>query len=156
MELPKSKADLLISKLQQCNLLESDVKVFLFRDRQKDLASFFLMKGDRVYCSDIAGLVATLMVEHDPDECRLFPYPSKTNLKAFLLHSETIVPSIPGGQEIHMKGDMRKHEEAIMYERYHWHLSSDWKVFALLLDVHGGYTHCNCLLCKWDSMTRES
>ena len=36
------------------NLLESDVKISLFRDRQKDLVQFFLME------SDIHGLMAAL------------------------------------------------------------------------------------------------
>ena len=42
LELPKSKAELLGSRLQQWNLLKSDVKVSFFRDRQKDLGSILL------------------------------------------------------------------------------------------------------------------
>ena len=44
LELPKCKAELLGSRLQQWNLLESDVRISLFSDRQKDLIQFFFME----------------------------------------------------------------------------------------------------------------
>ena len=103
LELPKSKAELVGSRLQQWNLLESDVKVSFFRDRQKDLVPFFLMEGDLVYCNDINGLMAALTVKHDPDEWRLFIDSSKTSLKAVLLHNGNVLPTIPVGHAIHMK-----------------------------------------------------
>ena len=44
LQLPKSKAELLGSRLQQWNLLADNVKVSIFRDRQKDFVPFFFMK----------------------------------------------------------------------------------------------------------------
>ena len=94
LELPNSKAELLGSRLQQWNLLESDVRISLFRDRQKDLVQFFLMEGDLVYCNDIDGLMVALRVTHDPDEWRLVIDSSKTSLKAVLLHNRNVLLSI--------------------------------------------------------------
>ena len=46
LKLPKSKAELLGSTLQQWNVLERDVRISLFRDRRKNLVQFFLMEGE--------------------------------------------------------------------------------------------------------------
>ena len=94
LELPKSKAELLGSRLQQWNLLESDVRISLFRDRQKELVQFFLMEGDLVYCHDIDGLMAALRITYDPNGWRLFIDSSKTSLKAVLLHNGNVLLSI--------------------------------------------------------------
>ena len=61
LELVKSKAELLGSRLQQRKLLENDVRISLFRDFQKDLFQFFLMEGDLVCCNDIDGLMEAQM-----------------------------------------------------------------------------------------------
>ena len=45
------------------------------------------MEGDLVYCNDIDGLMAALMIAHNPDEWRVFIDTSKTSLKAILLHN---------------------------------------------------------------------
>ena len=112
LELPKSKAELLGPRLQQWNLLESDVRISLFRRHQKDLVQFFLMEGDLVYCNNTDGLMQALMITHDPDEWRLFIDSPKTNLKAVLLHNENVLPSIPVGHAVQMKDtydNMKQH-----------------------------------------------
>ena len=83
--------------------MESNVKISLFRNRQKDLVQFFLMEGDLVYCNDIDGLMVALRITHDPDEWRLVIDSSKTSLKAVLLHNGNVLPSIPVGHAVHMK-----------------------------------------------------
>ena len=78
LELSKSKAELWGSRLQQWNLFESNVRISVFRDRQKDLVQFFLMEGDLVYCNGINGLMAALNITYDPNEWRLFINQSKS------------------------------------------------------------------------------
>jgi hypothetical protein len=45
LELPKGEAELLVSRLQQWNLLDDNVKVSAFLSRQKHLAQFFKKEG---------------------------------------------------------------------------------------------------------------
>ena len=74
--------------------MESNVKISLFRNRQKDLVQFFLMEGDLVYCNDIDGLMVALRITNNPDEWRLVIDSSKTSLKAVLLHNGNVLLSI--------------------------------------------------------------
>ena len=90
------------SRLQQWNLLESDVGISLLRDREKDVVQFFFMEGNLNYCNDIDGLMVALRITHDPDEWRLFIDSSKTSLKAVLLHNGNVLSSIPVGHIVHM------------------------------------------------------
>ena len=156
---PKSKAELLGSRLQQWNLLESNVMISLFCDRQKDLVQFFLMEGDLVYCNNIDGLMAALRITHDPDEWRLFIYSSKTSLKAVLLHNGNVLPSIPVGHAVHMKetyDNMKQLLRCIKYAQHQWQLCGDLKLVAVLLGLQAGYTKYCYFLCEWDSRAMES
>ena len=85
LELPKSKAELLGSRLHYWNPMERDVKVSFVRGRQRDLVPVFVMEGDLVYCNDIDGLMTALAVKHNPDGWKLVIVSSKTNVKAVLL-----------------------------------------------------------------------
>ena len=101
------------------------------------------MEGDLVYCNDIDGLMAALMIAHDPDEWRVFIDTSKTSLKAILLHNGNFLPSIPVGHAFHMKetyGNMKQLLRCIKYDQHQWQLCGDLKVVALLLGLQGGYT----------------
>ena len=121
LELPNSKAELLGSRLQQWNLLESDVRISLFRDHQIELVQFFLMEGDLVYCHDIDGLMAALRITYDPNGWRLFIDSSKTSLKAVLLHNGNVLLSIPVGHAVHMKetyDNMKQLLRCIKYEQH--------------------------------------
>ena len=57
LDLPKSKAELLGSRLQQWNLLKENVKISVYRKRHEDLAQFFKMERGLVACSDSDGLI---------------------------------------------------------------------------------------------------
>jgi hypothetical protein len=48
MDLPKTEAQLLGSRFEQCNLVEKGVKVSFYRNRQANIASYFSMDG--VFC----------------------------------------------------------------------------------------------------------
>ena len=157
-ELPKSKAELLGSRRQQWNLSESDVRISLFCNHQKDLVRFFLMEGDLVYCN-IDGMMAALRITHDPDEWRLFIDSPKTSLKAVLIHNGNFLPSIPTSHAVHMKetyDNMKQLLRCIKYEQHQWQLCGDFKVAALFLGLQGGYTKYCCFFCEWDCRARES
>ena len=145
LQLPKSKAELLGSRLQQWNLLADNVKVSIFRDRQKDFVPFFFMEGD--------------LVAYHPNEWRLFIDSSKTSLKAvLLLHIGNVLPSIPVGHAVHMKetyDNMKQLLRCIEYDQHQWQLCGDLKVVALLLGLQSGYTKYCCFLCEWDSRARS-
>jgi len=52
LELPKNKAELLASRLQQWNLLHHSVKVTIFRTRNQEFKQFFKTVGYFTYCKD--------------------------------------------------------------------------------------------------------
>ncbi len=103
LELPKNKAELLGSWLQQWNLLTADVRVSKFRDCQQQFNTFFFMESDLVACNNINGLMAALNIAHNTCDWRLFIDSSKMSVKAVLLHNGNIKPSIPLGYATHMK-----------------------------------------------------
>ncbi|XP_061419594.1 uncharacterized protein LOC133349820 isoform X1 [Lethenteron reissneri] len=158
LELPKRKAELLGSRLQQWNILAGDVRVSMFHDHQKDLVTFFFMKGDLVACN-IDGVMAALNIVHDPNEWRLFIDSSKMSLKAVLLHNGNVLPSIPVGHAAHMKetyDNMKQFLRCINYDQHRMQLCGDFKVVALLLGLQTGYTKYCCFLFELDSRARDS
>ena len=60
LDLPKSKALLLASRLQQWNLLNQNVNISMYRKREVRLVPNFTKDGDLVYCSDIPSLMGQL------------------------------------------------------------------------------------------------
>jgi hypothetical protein len=49
LNLSKSQAELLGSRLQGLNLLQKNTNISIFRYRQKDIAQYFASAGDLVY-----------------------------------------------------------------------------------------------------------
>ena len=54
--LSKQQSELLASQLKQWNLVQEDVRITSFRNRNKDLASFFDMENKLCNCTNIPGL----------------------------------------------------------------------------------------------------
>ena len=159
LDLPKSKAELLGSRLQQWNLLEKNVKVSVYRYRERDLTPFFEMENNLVACCDVNGLMASLRMEHNPQDWRLFIDSSKLSLKAVLLHNGNALPSVTVGHAVHMKESYENVKlllEKINYEVHQWQICGDLKVIAIILGMQLGYTKYCCFLCEWDSRDRTS
>ena len=69
LDLPLTKAQLLGSQLQQWNLLEEGVRVSFYRKRQSNIAKYFSVDDDLVYCSnDVCGLMEELQLQHAPEQ----------------------------------------------------------------------------------------
>jgi len=79
LELPKNKAELLASMLQQWNLLNHSVKVTTFRTRNQEFEQFFKTVGYFTYCKDIDGLMDAMHMRHSPEQWQIFTDTSKTS-----------------------------------------------------------------------------
>ena len=64
LHLPKTKTQLIESQLQERNLQEKGVKLSFHRKRQSNIAKYFSMDGDMVYCNDVCGLMEELQLQH--------------------------------------------------------------------------------------------
>ena len=98
----KQQSELLASRLKQWNLAREDVGNTSFRNRNKDLSSFFDMEN-KCYCKNITGLFTSLGLPHNPSDWRLFIDSSKRSLKGVLLHNGNKYPSIPIAHSVHLK-----------------------------------------------------
>lgn len=158
LSLPKDKAELLASRLQQWHLLAKNVKVTVYRKRSVELSGFYEMKENFCYCSDIEGLMMELGVRHASDEWRLFIDSSTTSLKAILLHNGNIYPTVPLLHAVNMKETYESMKEiltALNYNKYCWNICADFKVIGILMGMQSGFTKYCCFLCAWDSRATE-
>ena len=152
--LSKQQSDLLATRFKQWNLVQEDVRITSFRNRNKDLASFFDMENKLCYCTNIPPLFTSLGLPHNPSDWRLFINSSKRSFKGVLLHNGNKYPSIPIAHSVHLKesyDNMGLLLEAIKYSENQWSLCGDLKVIGLLMGMQAGFTKYCCFLCLWDS-----
>ena len=64
--LSKENAEVLGSRLQQWNLLDSETTISSFRIRNQSLARYYASAENIGYCKDIEGLMTELECEHNP------------------------------------------------------------------------------------------
>jgi hypothetical protein len=155
LDLPKTKAQLLGLWLQQWNLLGNGVKVPFYKMRQSNIATYFSMDGEVVYCSnDICHLMEKHQLQHAPEQWRLFVDSSEVSLKADLLRNGHKCPSVSLAHAVHMKetniniqGLLKK----MCYEDQQWDICADLKVVVVLTGLKGGCTKFCCFVCEWDS-----
>ena len=96
--LSKKAAEILASRLQEKNLLDSSAKVSYFRKREQIFVEFFSEDMKFVYCHDIVGLLSKLgFTSYSPTEWRLFIDSSKRSLKCVLLHNGNVYGAISIG-----------------------------------------------------------
>jgi len=125
LELPKVKAELLASRMKQWKCLDDGVKITLYCYRKKNLEEFFTMEGTLVACKDVDGLFKALNKSHCSDEWRLFIDSSKVSLKAVLLHSGNVLPSIPVAHAFGIKESDDSMKQLPQYNKYDTH---KWKI----------------------------
>src|SRR5215470_1287932 len=154
LDLSKEKAELLGSRFQQWNLLQSNTRVCVYRDRHSKYATYYRTEMNVCYFNDIQGLMHELGYHHDPSEWRLFIDSSKVSLKAVLLHNGNMQPSIPVA---HATGLKETHEsmklilDLISYHQFKWKICADLKVVSLVMGLQLGCTKHMCFLCLWNS-----
>ena len=158
--LSKQQSELLASRLKQWNLVQENVRITSFRNRNKDLASFFDMENKLCYCTNIPGLFTSLGLPHKPSDWRFFIDSSKRSLKGVLLHNVNKYPSIPIAHSVHLNESYDNMElllEVIKYSEYQWNLCGDLKVIGLLMGMQASFTKYCCSLSLslslslWDS-----
>ena len=140
--LSKEKAEVLGSRLQQWNLLESGTTISSFRHRNKTLARYYAIDDDICYCKDVNSLMTELGYKHHLAEWRLFIDSSKLSLKAVLLHNGNSKPSIPVGHSTKRKETCDTMEillKLLNYSTYNWKVCGDLKVISPVRVTTGIY-----------------
>jgi len=158
LNLSKSGAEILTSRLKQWNLLDDDCRATKYRNRHEEFGMYFEMSNYLCYCKDINGLFSALKLDHDSTEWRLFIDSSTLSLKAVLLHNGNKFPSLPVAHSVKKEesyDSVRELLEKIRYDEYQWSVCGDFKMIAILLGMQGGYTKHSCFLCLWDSRADE-
>ena len=95
--------------------------ISMYHKSHEDLVHFFQIERGLVACTDIDGLMQTLNINYNPLDWRLCIDSSKLSLKAFPLHSQNTLPSIPVGHSVHNKEpyeNMKILMEAINYNKF--------------------------------------
>lgn len=158
LELPKSKAEVHASRMQQFGFLAPGVMVSIYRNRHKPFARHYTKVDNICYCKDIPGLFKEFNQPYDSSEWRLFIDGSQASLKAVLLYKGNKKPSIPIAHAVNTKEsyeNMEKLLQRVNYTQHNWKICADLKVVGMLCGLQGGYTKYCCFLCKWDSRARE-
>ena len=154
LNLPKSKAELLGSRLKQWNLTKSDIRISYQRKRHEEFSCFFSKEDGLCFCHDVKGLFKEIGIPCRISEWRLFIDSSTKSLKAVLLHNGNKFPSIPLAHSVHLKENydsIKMLLTAIKYMEYKWEVIGDFKMVCFLTGMQGGYTKYFCYLCLWDS-----
>ena len=74
LNLTKESAQLLGSRLRECNLLAPGTTYFWYRNRDEEFRKYFSYDKDHslVYCQDVSGLISALGIVYVSEEWRLF------------------------------------------------------------------------------------
>lgn len=159
LRLPKNMAEYLASELKKDGHLTEDVRVTVFRNREKEFRPFFKKDDSLVYCTDVKGLINSFEPNiYKSEDWRLFIDSSTSSLKAVLLHNTNELASIPIAYTKTMPEDYESLKiviEKIKYNDHQWQICGDLKVLGILLGLQKGNTKHPCFLCLWKSRARE-
>lgn len=156
--LTKHQSELLASRLQQWHLLADDARVSSFRKRSWELQQHFSMDKDLCFCNDIKGLFDDLGMQYDSSQWSLFIDASLYSIKAVLLHTGNVLPSIPIAHSVTLRetyDNLAFILDRIKYKDHQWLICADLKVVAILNGLQSGYTKFMCFLCTWDSRMKS-
>jgi hypothetical protein len=149
----KTKAQLLGSRLKQWNLLEKCVRMSIYRNRPSDIAMYYSMDSDLLYCNYFQELMEQLQLEDTPEQWRLFNEKSTVSLKAVLLQN-----AIPLAHAVHMQ-EMYQNLQALLqkihYEEHQLNICGDLKVIAMMTGQQGDYIKFCCFEREWGRRARD-
>ena len=131
LDLSKTSAEVLISRLKDWKLLDKSCKGSSYRLRHEQFSKFYKLEDQLVFCNDIPNLFKEIGVEHKPDEWRLFIDSSIRSLKAVLLHNGNQYPSIPIAHSVHLKETYENVQSLLNkvgYTKYMWPVCGDFKM----------------------------
>ena len=160
LNLTKESAQLLGSRLRECNLLAPGTTYFWYRNRDQEFWKYFAFDKDHsfVFCQDVSGLISALGIEYFPGEWRLFLDSSVKSLKAVLLHNGYKVGSAPVGHSVKLTEsyeDIKYVLNSLQYGQHNWKICGDLKIVSVILGLQAGYTKYPCFPCLWDSRTDD-
>lgn len=89
--------------ITRLNLLQRNTDICIFGYRRKDIAQYFALADDLVYCTDNGKIMAAIGQDRKTRERRLFVDSSNHSLKAGLLHDGNKHASIPTAYAMHVK-----------------------------------------------------
>lgn len=73
LNLSKQASELLALRLKEKNLLSPGTKITVYREREKELRSYFSEENNIVFCSNITNLLIKMgLKQYEPSEWRLF------------------------------------------------------------------------------------
>ena len=151
LNLSKSSAEFLASRLKGKNLLSDGTRITFYRNRHQEFRHFFFEKKVLVYCTDIVHLLQKLGVPHyEPRDWRLFIDSCKRSFKCVLLHNGNQFASVPLAHSTSLKEkyDTVKYVlEKICYYQHEWHICVDLKMMNFLLGQQSGFIKYPCFLC---------
>ena len=156
--LAKDAAELMASQLKSYNVLEKDVNVTFYRNREEAFRTYFTGESDLVYCTDVRGLINEFKPNlYEPEEWRLFIDSSKRSLKAVLLHNTNVYAPLPLAHSTVLKEEYCNIEKVlnkIKYSEHEWLICGDLKILSMILGQQSGFTKYPCYLCMFDSRDR--
>ena len=103
LNLTKSYAELLTSRLKQWNLLHESVQVTVQGKRHLAFSKFFTCENGLCFCHDVTSLFEAIGNACNSNEWRLFIDSSSRSLKAVLLHNGNKYPSLPLAHSVSFK-----------------------------------------------------
>jgi len=159
LELNKSKSELLASRLAEKNLLSSECRLSMYRDRHSQFSQYYKTERGLCFCHNINGIFSELNIIYNPSEWVLFLDASTYSLKAILMHDDALYPSVPVGHGIGLKesyDNIRHLLQMIKYDTHQFYVCGDFKMIAFLIGLQQGYTKYSCFLCLWDSRDKSN
>ena len=158
--LTKMLAELLASVLRQRGLLQDNVKVTYYRDRDKELHYLFEQTDEAAFMKNIAGFFEwmNLSISEQQGQWRVFIDSSMRSLKAVLLHNGSLYPEVPiffsrtlaEGYET-LKHLLEKINYNDLSSKFKFKICGDFKVINIIRGLQSGNVGFPCIYCRWNS-----
>ena len=131
LNLSKESSELLASRLDEHDVLDSETKISFYRNRNDLLLRFFSMEDNFVFCTNIPSLLAEMgLSKYNSDEWRLFIDSFKRNLKCVLLHKGNKFAFVPIGHSVVVKENylnVKMVLNKLGYSEHNWAICVDFK-----------------------------